>query len=429
MSGPEYSIIGGVLTARINVRDRDFENNVFVKRLEIEEGVENIGYRSFSGCIHLEEVQFPKSLKRIGGGAFKDCVNLTSAILPPNLMFIGRGAFEGCTNLRGIVVPSSVETQGPNAFPDDAVKSCSMSERPFKALGVPTIDADTYKWPDDRIVQVEYKLFDPYAKPRGKKHMKGMANGKVKGKMAYKGYSSDGKWVGTLKRWGQWVEDEDNERIVAVVGNKDEVEIKLVYLGSGSGLCTKAVASVLYAVIDRLNTHNMYPVRGKVYIESKNGCAAFNCYNRAFRMNGYQLTERGMADYKRFVATQANAGVLSQTLMYYSQRQMLRRGVHENEQGVATYKMYVQKLRQAKLALDRAPSLGPIGVTKRARFVVRADSSLGKTFAKAFAEEVDIERVYQRLRTYLPREWSVNRGKAYLNGWNSRHKQRKKRKL
>lgn len=410
------------------MRDRDFENNVFVKRLKIEEGVENIGYRSFSGCINLEEVQFPKSLKRIGGGAFKDCLNLTSATLPPNLVSIGRGAFEGCTNLKGIVVPSSVETQGPSVFPDDAVKSCSMSERPFKALGVPTIDDDTYKWPDGRMVQVEYKLFDPYAKSKGKKHVKGMTNGKAKGKMAYKGYSSDGKWVGTLKRWGQWVEDENNHRIVAVVGDKDEIEIKLVYLGSGSGLCTKAVASVLYAVIDRLNSHNMYPVRGKVYIESKNGCAAFNCYNRAFRMNGYQLTEKGLEDYMRVVTTQANAGVLSQTLMYYSQMQMLRRGVRENEQGVATYKMYVQKLRQAKHALDGAPSLGPIGVSKRVRFVVRADSSLGKIFAKAFTEDAEIERVYQRLRSYLPREWSVDRGKAYLNGWNSRHVKNKERK-
>ena len=428
MSVPEYSIIGGTLTARVNVPPHTFENHLELTEVIFGEGVTHIGYRAFMGCANLEKVTFPKSLERIEGAAFKDCVRLASATLPMGIKSIGRSAFDNCPLLEDVVVPSSVQVLGPSAIPDSAVRPCTMSERPFKTLGTPTVNGNEYTWEDDRIVHVEYNLMDPYANPKGKMAVKALsAQLHQGGKLAAKKNPDIGKVVGTLKKWGEWTEDEDNGRIVAVVGDKDEVEIKLVYLGAGSGLCTKAVASVIYAVVDRLNAENKYPTRGKVYIESKNGCAAFNCYNRAFRMNGYQLTKKSMVDYIYYVKTEANAGIFSHTLKYYSEEQVMKRRVYEDEQGVATYRMYVQRLRRDKQALDRVPILGPVGTIKRVRFAVRADSDLGKIFLKAIEEEGDIERVYQRLRSYLPREWSESRGKAYILGWKKRNKGEYKR--
>jgi len=71
----------------------------------------------------------------------------------------------------------------------------------------------------------------------------------------------------------------------------EQIEIMLVYIGAGKGICTKAVAYTMRALMDYINRQNKFALYGKVYIESINPCAAFNCYNRAFRMNGFELND------------------------------------------------------------------------------------------------------------------------------------------
>ena len=90
----------------------------------------------------------------------------------------------------------------------------------------------------------------------------------------------------------------DRDRLVRIIGDDDTIDIAYVLLGPGSGICTLAVAATMRAVILAMNEQHKYPTVGKVQIVSQRACAAFNCYNRAFRMNGYALDdpESGMED-------------------------------------------------------------------------------------------------------------------------------------
>ena len=47
-----------------------------IKKIELEEGIENIGTYAFCGCTGLSEIKIPKSVKTVGEHAFSDCSNL-----------------------------------------------------------------------------------------------------------------------------------------------------------------------------------------------------------------------------------------------------------------------------------------------------------------------------------------------------------------
>lgn len=86
-------------------------------------------------------------------------------------------------------------------------------------------------------------------------------------------------------------DSEEQELLISYDILAEKIEIMLVYIGVGKGICTKAVAYTMRSLIDYINRQNKFALYGKVYIESRNPCAAFNCYNRAFRMNGFELND------------------------------------------------------------------------------------------------------------------------------------------
>ena len=64
-----------------------------------------------------------------------------------------------------------------------------------------------------------------------------------------------------------------------------------------AGICTKAVGYTLYALKDYVLQHlNMPVTSGHVEIQSSNPCNAFNCYNRAFLLNGFYLDDESRFD-------------------------------------------------------------------------------------------------------------------------------------
>lgn len=69
----------------------------------------------------------------------------------------------------------------------------------------------------------------------------------------------------------------------------EKLEIKMVFLGEAknSGHCSKAVAYMLKVLLIEAQKENEYPSKGKVYISSRNACAAVNCYSHAYMMNGF----------------------------------------------------------------------------------------------------------------------------------------------
>ena len=60
-------------------------------------------------------------------------------------------------------------------------------------------------------------------------------------------------------------------------------------------ICTYTVAAAIHALVHRLTEEKTITektdVNGQVLIVSKSPCKAFNCYNRAFEMNGFSMNE------------------------------------------------------------------------------------------------------------------------------------------
>ena len=64
-----YNIVNG--TTKIG--DGCFNTSLFLKRMTVPEGIDELGYSSFFDCRHMESITFPSSLIRINGAAFQHC--------------------------------------------------------------------------------------------------------------------------------------------------------------------------------------------------------------------------------------------------------------------------------------------------------------------------------------------------------------------
>lgn len=72
------------------------------------------------------------------------------------------------------------------------------------------------------------------------------------------------------------------------------IKINLVSLETG-GVCTRSVAYTMKALLNYIEHPRL--IYGNVHIKSKNAAKAFNCYNRAFQLNGFALDE---GEFERF---------------------------------------------------------------------------------------------------------------------------------
>ena len=167
---------------------------------------------------------------------------------------------------------------------------CNFNENKLPNLGNPTISTEdnskisTYTWEDGRDVSVVESDDDD-----GHIIIGGL-----------KTYSD--KFAANTAATG------NDYRVLLVDTTKDQININLVYLGKGSGICTLGVASVLYAVLDQASMIGWFPSKGHVHIMSLNGCRAFNCYNRAFILNGFELDPDTETNQHDIVHEYANRG-------------------------------------------------------------------------------------------------------------------------
>lgn len=97
--------------------------------------------------------------------------------------------------------------------------------------------------------------------------------------------------------------------------NEAEEQLEIVYVYTSAcknkhdynqcscilGICTKAVGYTLYALKDYILRNQIGNITsGKVYIYSYNPCNAFNCYNRAFILNGFRM-HKPYESYEQFL--------------------------------------------------------------------------------------------------------------------------------
>lgn len=105
----------------IDIGERAFEACSGLREIEIPQNVVNLGEYAFWSCSSLEQVRILAELTKIPDNAFNDCSNLKSVMLPKSITEIGEGTFEGCNSLEQITIPESVTKIGGSAF-----KGCSI---------------------------------------------------------------------------------------------------------------------------------------------------------------------------------------------------------------------------------------------------------------------------------------------------------------
>lgn len=102
---------------------------VYIKSVEIPDGVVSIGYAAFNGCSSLINIVLPESLTTIGEYSFGAVYNLKNIAIPDGVTDICDSAFHGCSNLESITLPSTLRTIGNSAFYGcRSLKSVSLPE-------------------------------------------------------------------------------------------------------------------------------------------------------------------------------------------------------------------------------------------------------------------------------------------------------------
>ncbi|MBO7577209.1 MAG: leucine-rich repeat domain-containing protein [Bacteroidales bacterium] len=103
---PNVKVLGG------------FENNSWVRNIDIPSGVTDILDNCFSGC-SFSTIALPEHMKSIGAHAFSENSHLASVTMPRTLLTMGTGAFAWCEGLTSIVIPDSLRV-----IPKEAFNSC-----------------------------------------------------------------------------------------------------------------------------------------------------------------------------------------------------------------------------------------------------------------------------------------------------------------
>lgn len=93
-----------------------FKNSAKLKKVMMEDGVEEIGDSAFVGCIALEELTLSKTLKKIGTASFGGCESLTELIIPDKVEEIGQAAFKGCEKIDSLLLGEGLTALGDSAF-------------------------------------------------------------------------------------------------------------------------------------------------------------------------------------------------------------------------------------------------------------------------------------------------------------------------
>ena len=93
-----------------------FKNSVKLKKVKMEDGVEEISDSAFVGCIALEELTLSKTLKKIGVASFGGCESLTELIIPNKVEEIGQAAFKNCVKIDSLFLGESLKEIGDSAF-------------------------------------------------------------------------------------------------------------------------------------------------------------------------------------------------------------------------------------------------------------------------------------------------------------------------
>ena len=111
--------LGTTVTLNPNVKVLGgFENNTWVRNIDIPAGVTDILDNCFNGC-QITTIALPTNMNSIGRMAFATNDKLTHVTMPQTLRSMGEGTFEWCMGLTSIAIPDSLRV-----IPKEAFNSC-----------------------------------------------------------------------------------------------------------------------------------------------------------------------------------------------------------------------------------------------------------------------------------------------------------------
>lgn len=93
-----------------------FSNHEQLKRVNLPEGIQEIGSQAFMNCKDLEEITIPSTVNEIEQETFSNNRRLRKVILNEGIQRIGYGAFQDCENLEEIDFPTTVIEIADRAF-------------------------------------------------------------------------------------------------------------------------------------------------------------------------------------------------------------------------------------------------------------------------------------------------------------------------
>lgn len=100
------------------IDENAFQNDKFIKRVVLQEGIESIGVAAFEGCSSLESITFPNSITEIYQGAFYGTPWLENemAAASDGLVIVNHILIDGRMAEGQVIVPADVVRIAPYAF-------------------------------------------------------------------------------------------------------------------------------------------------------------------------------------------------------------------------------------------------------------------------------------------------------------------------
>lgn len=177
---PYYESIDGVLYADDGGYLVQYPIAKYPVKVEVPDGVYDIGNSAFAQIPSLEEVVLPDSVEYIGVWAFSNCkslkkinipekvtaledfcfaysTTLTLETIPSSITQIGAGVFAGCIQMEKFTIPASVTSIGQAAFAGTGLKEItipsSVTAIDFNAFGYALDENRQYVKVDDFVIR------------------------------------------------------------------------------------------------------------------------------------------------------------------------------------------------------------------------------------------------------------------------------------
>lgn len=123
------------------IREKSFQDCVYLQEIILPQSVTDIGERAFENCLALENVNIPDGVTKLEEGTFYGCSALKTLNIPDSVTAIADFVFYMCTNLKTIVIPDGVSNFGSSVF-----YGCTNLVINCEVVSMPVLWQTKYEW-------------------------------------------------------------------------------------------------------------------------------------------------------------------------------------------------------------------------------------------------------------------------------------------